>query len=69
MARTHRRVKTGRLVARALDNTFTGTAHTIILIRSHAYLLPNLLGKNYSYQIATPHGPNGLPGDTGKLYR
>ena len=68
MARIHRRVKTGRLVARALDNTFTGATHIVILVTPYAHRT-RALGNNYGYQFATLHGPNGFPGDTGKLYR
>lgn len=72
MARIHRRVKTGRLVVRASDGTFTGTAHIIILI-GYGFTFPSpreqRLGGAYGYEFASLHGPNGFPGDTGAVIR
>lgn len=55
MARNHRRIKTGKLVARALDNTFTGTTHIVAIIED---------GRT---GFASLDGPNGFPNDNGKV--
>lgn len=55
MARKHRRIKTGRLVARALDNTFTGTTHFIAII------------EDGGVGFASLDGPNGQPNDNGRV--
>lgn len=74
MARVHRRIKTGRLVARALDDTFTGTTHVIALIAPRWHRRPGTEafdvtyrgpGSAYSITYASLDGPNGFPGNTG----
>lgn len=67
MARTHRRIKTGRLVARALDNTFTGTWHIIALIEPQKpwRWTGEPKGRRFNRSFATLDGPSGFPGDTG----
>lgn len=72
MNRTHRRVKTGYLKARALDNTFTGTTHVIVLI-GFGFSFPPMvwprLGGNYGLEFASLDGPNGFPGNVGRVVR
>lgn len=68
MNRIHRRVKTGTLAARALDNTFTGTVHIVILVTPYAHNT-RTPGNNYEYQFASLDGPNGFPGNTGRVVR
>lgn len=72
MARTHRRIKTGRLAARALDNTFTGTTHIIALIgfdNGYQFQGKQRLGGEYGFEFASLDGPNGFPGNTGAVIR
>lgn len=71
MNRIHRRVQTGRLVSRALDNTFTGTTHIIAIIHPQKpwRLMGQPKGKRYFVEFASLDGPNGFPGDTGRVVR
>ncbi|AXC37866.1 hypothetical protein SEA_JACKO_6 [Microbacterium phage Jacko] len=54
------RVRTGRIVARALDDTFTGTTHMIVRY------MPKSTGGRIPL-FGSLDGPNGFPGDTGRV--
>ncbi|AWY05087.1 hypothetical protein SEA_HORTUS1_109 [Microbacterium phage Hortus1] len=70
MARTHRRIKTGVLRARAADNTFTGTSFNIALIEPQKpwRWTGEPKGRRFKFSFGTLHGPNGFPGNVGGVF-